>query len=324
MSHKDPKYSIVAPIFNEEETLPEFFRRIYAVVQELDSSAELVLIDDGSTDNSLALMREFQAQESFIRVLSFSRNFGHQVAITAGIDYAQGSAVIVIDSDLQDPPEVIHELVSKWKEGAELVLAVRSIRRGESWFKRSTASFFYRLIDRLTDLHIPKDSGDFRLMDRKVVLALRKVREQHRFMRGLSVWVGFKRAEVEYIRDERFAGHSKYPLSRMLRFAADGITSFSHLPMQLAMTLGFLFAGIALLGIPAIVALRFSGNREFFGQATTLVSVLLLGGVQLIFLGIIGEYLGRIYNEVRRRPLYLLAGKWGFEKDDEESPEHFV
>ena len=317
MSQNDPKYSIVAPVFNEEETLPEFYRRIFAVVQELDSAAELLLIDDGSTDNSLALMQELQAQESFVRILSFSRNFGHQVAITAGIDYAKGDAVIVIDSDLQDPPEVIHELVSKWKAGAELVLAVRSARRGESWFKRATASFFYRLIDRLTDLHIPKDSGDFRLMDRKVVQALRKVREQHRFMRGLSVWVGFKRDEVVYVRDERFAGRSKYPLSRMLRFATDGITSFSHVPMQLAMTLGFFFAGVALLGIPAIIALRFSGNREFFGQATTLVSVLLLGGVQLICLGIIGEYLGRIYNEVRRRPLYLISGKWGFGRDDE-------
>ena len=317
MSQNDPKYSIVAPVFNEEETLPEFYRRIFAVVQELDSAAELLLIDDGSTDNSLALMQEFQSQGSFVRILSFSRNFGHQVAITAGIDYAKGDAVIVIDSDLQDPPEVIHELVSKWKAGAELVLAVRSARRGESWFKRATASFFYRLIDRLTDLHIPKDSGDFRLMDRKVVQALRKVREQHRFMRGLSVWVGFKRDEVVYVRDERFAGRSKYPLSRMLRFATDGITSFSHVPMQLAMTLGFFFAGVALLGIPAIIALRFSGNREFFGQATTLVSVLLLGGVQLICLGIIGEYLGRIYNEVRRRPLYLISGKWGFDRDDE-------
>ena len=317
MSQNDPKYSIVAPVFNEEETLPEFYRRIFAVVQELDSAAELLLIDDGSTDNSLALMQELQAQGSFVRILSFSRNFGHQVAITAGIDYAKGDAVIVIDSDLQDPPEVIHELVSKWKAGAELVLAVRSARRGESWFKRATASFFYRLIDRLTDLHIPKDSGDFRLMDRKVVQALRKVREQHRFMRGLSVWVGFKRDEVVYVRDERFAGRSKYPLSRMLRFATDGITSFSHVPMQLAMTLGFFFAGVALLGIPAIIALRFSGNREFFGQATTLISVLLLGGVQLICLGIIGEYLGRIYNEVRRRPLYLISGKWGFGRDDE-------
>ena len=324
MSYSNPKYSIVAPVFNEEETLPEFYRRIYAVVQDLDSEVELILIDDGSSDNSLALMREFQANESFIRVLSFSRNFGHQVAITAGIDYAKGDAVIVIDSDLQDPPEVIHELVSKWKDGAELVLAVRSVRKGESWFKRATASFFYRVIDRLTELHIPKDSGDFRLMDRKVVQALRQVREQHRFMRGLSVWVGFKRSEVEYVRDERFAGYSKYPLRRMLRFATDGITSFSHVPMQLAMTLGFLFAGVALLGIPAIVVMRFSGNREFFGQATTLVSVLLLGGVQLICLGIIGEYLGRIYNEVRRRPLYLISGKWGFEKDNEESPERFV
>ena len=324
MSRKGPKYSIVAPVFNEEETLPEFYRRMCAVVRDLDSTDELLLIDDGSTDDSLALMREFQAKESFTRVLSFSRNFGHQIAITAGIDYAQGAAVIVIDSDLQDPPEVIHELVSKWKDGAELVLAVRSVRKGESWFKRVTASFFYRVIDRLTDLHIPKDSGDFRLMDLKVVHALRQVREQHRFMRGLSVWVGFKRAEVEYVRDERFAGHSKYPLSRMLRFATDGITSFSHVPMQLAMTLGFLFAGVALLGIPAIVALRFSGNREFFGQATTLISVLLLGGVQLICLGIIGEYLGRVYNEVRRRPLYLISRKWGFERDNEESPEHFV
>jgi len=321
VSGKDPKYSIVAPIFNESETLPEFYRRIYAVVQELDSAAELLLIDDGSTDNSLELMQELQSQGSFVRIISFSRNFGHQVAITAGIDYAKGDAVIVIDSDLQDPPEVIHELVSKWKAGAELVLAVRSARKGESWFKRATASFFYRLIDRLTDLHIPKDSGDFRLMDRKVVQALRKVREQHRFMRGLSVWVGFKRDEVVYVRDERFAGRSKYPLSRMLRFATDGITSFSHVPMQLAMSLGFFFAGIALLGVPAIVALRFSGNQEFFGQATTLVSVLLLGGVQLICLGIIGEYLGRIYNEVRRRPLYLISGKWGFDRDNEESSE---
>jgi dolichol-phosphate mannosyltransferase len=251
-------------------------------------------------------------------VLSLSRNFGHQVAITAGMDFARGEAVVVIDADLQDPPEVILDLVAEWQRGAELVLAVRAARRGETWFKRITAALFYRLIDRLTDLHIPKDSGDFRLMDRKVVDALQQVREHHRFMRGLSVWVGFKRAEVEYVREERFAGRSKYPLRSMLRFATDGITSFSHVPLQLAMTLGFLFAGVAMLGIPAIVAMRFSGSREFFGQATTLVSVLLLGGVQLICLGIVGEYLGRIYNEVKRRPLYLISGKWGFEGEREE------
>jgi len=313
-----PKYSIVAPVFNEVESLPEFHRRTRAVMDGLDGAAELLLVDDGSSDGSLEIMRALQAEDASVRVLSLSRNFGHQVAITAGMDFARGEAVVVIDADLQDPPEVILDLVAEWQRGAELVLAVRAARRGETWFKRITAALFYRLIDRLTDLHIPKDSGDFRLMDRKVVDALQQVREHHRFMRGLSVWVGFKRAEVEYVREERFAGRSKYPLRSMLRFATDGITSFSHVPLQLAMTLGFLFAGVALLGIPAIVAMRFSGSREFFGQATTLVSVLLLGGVQLICLGIVGEYLGRIYNEVKRRPLYLISGKWGFEGEREE------
>ncbi|HAJ05161.1 MAG TPA: glycosyltransferase [Chloroflexi bacterium] len=313
------KYSIIAPVYNEEETLSEFYNRVLSVMDSLDGLSELLLIDDGSTDASLDLMRGFQQQTSLVRVISFSRNFGHQVAITAGIDYAIGDAVIVIDADLQDPPEVIPELVAQWQEGFELVLAVRSMRKGESWFKRTTASFFYRLINKLTDLHIPKDSGDFRLMDRKVVEALREVREQHRFMRGLSVWVGFRHTQVEYVRNERFAGISKYPLKRMLNFATDGITSFSHVPLQLAMSMGFIFAGIALLGIPAIITLRFSGSREFFGQATTLVSVLLLGGVQLICLGIVGEYLGRIYNEVRRRPLYLISGQWGFDSDDQKN-----
>jgi dolichol-phosphate mannosyltransferase len=313
-----PKYSIVAPVFNEAESLWEFHRRMRAVMDSLDGTAELLLVDDGSSDRSLQIMRQMQATDESVRVLSFSRNFGHQVAITAGMDHVHGAAVVVIDTDLQDPPEVIPNLVAEWKRGAELVLAVRASRRGETWFKRSTASVFYRLINRLTDLHIPKDSGDFRLMDRKVVEAIRQVREHHRFMRGLSVWVGFKRAEVEYVREERFAGHSKYPLRSMLRFATDGITSFSHVPLQLAMTLGFVFAGVALLGIPAIVALRVSGSREFSGQATTLVSVLLLGGIQLICLGIVGEYLGRIYNEVKRRPLYLISGKWGFEGEPKE------
>jgi len=308
-----PKYSVVAPVFHEAES-----RRTRAVMDGLDGAAELLLVDDGSSDGSLEIMRALQAEDASVRVLSLSRNFGHQVAITAGMDFARGEAVVVIDADLQDPPEVILDLVAEWQRGAELVLAVRAARRGETWFKRITAALFYRLIDRLTDLHIPKDSGDFRLMDRKVVDALQQVREHHRFMRGLSVWVGFKRAEVEYVREERFAGRSKYPLRSMLRFATDGITSFSHVPLQLAMTLGFLFAGVALLGIPAIVAMRFSGSREFFGQATTLVSVLFLGGVQLICLGIVGEYLGRIYNEVKRRPLYLISGKWGFEGEREE------
>ena len=220
--------------------------------------------------------------------------------------------MIVIDADLQDPPEAIPLLVAEWQRGAQVVFAVRAKRLGESWLKRSSAAAFYRIINRLTELHIPLDSGDFRLLDRQVVLALREVREHHRFMRGLSVWLGFRQASVQYVRHERFAGVSKYPMRKMLRFAADGITSFSYVPLQLATTLGFLAAGLALLGIPAVLLLRLSGYLAFEGQATTLSSVLLLGGVQLIFLGIIGEYLGRIYNEVKKRPLYIISAQLGF------------
>ena len=285
------------------------------VMDDLDAPAELILVNDGSTDDSLQIMRNFHAEDPRVKVLNFSRNFGHQMAITAGMDYANGDAVVVIDADLQDPPEVIHDMVAAWKNGAEVVLAVRKERLGESWFKQATASAFYRLIDRLTELKIPVDTGDFRLMDRKVVEALKSVREHHRFMRGLSVWVGFKQAEVSYVRQERFAGETKYPLRKMVRFATDGITSFSYVPLQFATTLGFFSAGVALIGIPAIIVLRLSGVAAFLGQATTLVSVLFLSGVQLIFLGIVGEYLGRIYDEVKKRPLYIMSEAIGF--DDE-------
>ena len=278
----------------------------------LDGACELILVNDGSHDGTAQLLRALQAKDARVRVLEFSRNFGHQMAITAGLDYADGSAVIVIDADLQDPPEAIPLLVAEWQRGAQVVFAVRAKRLGESWLKRSSAAAFYRIINRLTELHIPLDSGDFRLLDRQVVLALREVREHHRFMRGLSVWLGFRQASVQYVRHERFAGVSKYPMRKMLRFAADGITSFSYVPLQLATTLGFLAAGLALLGIPAVLLLRLSGYLAFEGQATTLSSVLLLGGVQLIFLGIIGEYLGRIYNEVKKRPLYIISAQLGF------------
>jgi len=278
----------------------------------LDGACELILVNDGSQDGTAQLLRALQAKDARVRVLEFSRNFGHQMAITAGLDYADGSAVIVIDADLQDPPEAIPLLVAEWQRGAQVVFAVRAKRLGESWLKRSSAAAFYRIINRLTELHIPLDSGDFRLLDRQVVLALREVREHHRFMRGLSVWLGFRQASVQYVRHERFAGVSKYPMRKMLRFAADGITSFSYVPLQLATTLGFLAAGLALLGIPAVLLLRLSGYLAFEGQATTLSSVLLLGGVQLIFLGIIGEYLGRIYNEVKKRPLYIISAQLGF------------
>ena len=314
------KYSIVVPVFNEAETLPELYRRMCAVMGGLDGTCELILVNDGSHDATPQLLRALQTADARVRVLEFSRNFGHQMAITAGLDYAGGSAVVVIDADLQDPPEAIPQLVAEWQRGAQVVFAVRAKRLGESWLKRSTAAAFYRIINRLTELHIPLDSGDFRLLDRQVVLALREVREHHRFMRGLSVWLGFRQASVQYVRHHRFAGVSKYPLRKMLRFAADGITSFSYVPLQLATTLGFIAAGMALLGIPAVLLLRLSGYLAFEGQATTLSSVLLLGGVQLIFLGIIGEYLGRIYNEVKKRPLYILSARLGFTDSTQEVP----
>ena len=310
-----PVYSIVAPIYNEAETIPELCRRMAAVMDSLDGPCEFVLVNDGSRDNSFEVLREIARRDPRVKVIAFSRNFGHQMAITAGIDHAVGDAVIVIDSDLQDPPEVIPDLVQAWKNGAELVYAQRAERKGETLFKRFTASFFYRLITSMTELKIPVDTGDFRLMDRKVVNALKQVREHHRFMRGLSIWVGFKQAGVTYVRQERFAGSTKYPLWKMVRFATDGITSFSYLPLQLATTAGFVFAGLALIAIPIVAALRLMGSDFFFGQATTLISVLLLGGVQLIFLGVIGEYLGRIYDEVKQRPLYIVSEKIGFDTE---------
>lgn len=309
------------PVFNEAESLPELYRRMCTVIDGLDGTCELILVNDGSQDGTPQLLRALQTADARVRVLEFSRNFGHQMAITAGLDYAGGSAVVIIDADLQDPPEAIPQLVAEWQRGAQVVFAVRAKRLGESWLKRSTAAAFYRIINRLTELHIPLDSGDFRLLDRQVVLALREVREHHRFMRGLSVWLGFRQASVQYVRNERFAGVSKYPMRKMLRFAADGITSFSYVPLQLATTLGFIAAGMALLGIPAVLLLRLSGYLAFEGQATTLSSVLLLGGVQLIFLGIIGEYLGRIYNEVKKRPLYILSAQLGFNESQNKLPK---
>lgn len=303
-----PRYSIVAPVFNEEEGLAEFYRRTAAVMNQLDGECELLLVFDGSRDRSPEIGRELRAQDPRIKIINFSRNFGHQVAISAGIDYAQGDAVAIIDSDLQDPPEVILEMAKKWQEGFELIYAQRAKRKGETVFKLLTASIFYRLIRRLASIDIPPDTGDFRLIDRKVVLALRQLREHHRFMRGLSVWVGFKQTGIQYERQERFAGKTQYPFRKMLKFATDAITGFSYVPLQLATTIGLWISGLTLVSIPIIAILRVEYGNEFFGgQATTLISVLFLGGVQLIFLGIIGEYLGRIYDEVKNRPLYIVT-----------------
>jgi dolichol-phosphate mannosyltransferase len=247
---------------------------VIQALEPLGEPFELVLVNDGSRDNSLEIMRELHEHDPRIKVVNFSRNFGHQLAITAGVDYARGAAVVVIDSDLQDPPEVIPDLFAKWREGYGIVFAQRAEREGETWFKKTTAAFFYRLIRRITNVNIPVDTGDFRLMDRKAVDTLKRMREHHRFMRGLSVWVGFKQTGVEYRRAPRHAGETKYPLSKMIRFALDGITSFSYLPLQLATYFGFLIAGISLVALIGVIILRLSGSGAFFGQASTLVSVL--------------------------------------------------
>lgn len=298
-------FSIVAPVFNEAETLPHFYEEGVKVMEMLGEPFELVMVNDGSSDASYCILHELHRRDARVHVVDFSRNFGHQIAISAGLDYARGKAVIVMDSDLQDPPQVIPQLVAKWRDGAEVVYAQRARRTGETRFKLLTASAFYRLIERITSVNIPRDTGDFRLLDRKVVNTLVHMREQHRFMRGLSAWIGFRQEAVQYERHSRYAGTTKYPLNKMLRFSLDAITSFSHVPLQLATTFGFLLVGSSLIGIVVAIFLRLV-TGAIVGQASTLILVLFLGGIQLIFLGIIGEYLGRIYDEGRARPLYIV------------------
>lgn len=303
---KEPTLSVVAPAWNEARSLPEFIARTNAVMKKLAESYELIIVDDGSSDQTVDTLLRHAAKDKHIRPILFARNFGHQIAVTAGMDYARGHAVILIDADLQDPPELIPELVANWRDGFEVVYAVRRQRKGESFFKKFTAAFFYRLINRITDINIPLDTGDFRLMDRRVVDVLNQMREHHRFLRGMSAWVGFRQVGVPYDRAPRFAGETHYTLGRMFKLALTAITGFSFFPLQLATYLGFISAGIALIAIPVVIALRLLGNQAFFGQASTLLAVLFFGGAQLISLGILGEYIGRLYDEARGRPLYIL------------------
>jgi len=298
--------SVVAPIYNEVDSLPELHRRVRDVMDDLGVSWELVLVDDGSTDGSVDLLRHLGRTDEHVRPVIFARNFGHQLAVTAGMDYSRGQAVVIIDADLQDPPEVIPDLVAQWRQGYQVVYAMRRQRRGEGWFKRVTASIFYRMIYRITEVDIPLDTGDFRLLDRQVVAALKQMRERHRFLRGMSSWVGFDQVGVPYDRDARFAGETKYTLGKMIRFALNAVTSFSYFPLQLATFFGFVSAALSAVAIPVVIVLRLMGNQAFFGQASTLIAVLFLGGVQLISLGILGEYIGRLYDEAKGRPLYVV------------------
>ncbi|HSH04889.1 MAG TPA: glycosyltransferase family 2 protein [Anaerolineae bacterium] len=315
-----PELSIIAPVYNEEAVLPELYRQVSQVMDGAGLAWELILVNDGSRDRSAEIIKELHQQDKRVKGISFSRNFGFQEAVTAGLDHAQGEAVALIDADLQDPPQVVLEMMAKWREGYDVVYGVRASREGETWFKLWTAKMFYRIIDQITGIDIPLDTGDFRLMDRRVVDVLRGMRERNRFLRGMVPWVGFKQTGVKYERKARFAGESKFSsVRKMLPFAIDAITGFSYFPLRLATYFGFALAILSALAIVLVVVLRLVGpTPPLVGQATTLVTVLFLGGVQMISLGIIGEYLGRIYDEVKQRPLYLVKDKWFGEEENSD------
>jgi len=295
--------SVVAPVYNEEGTIVSFYERVCSALEGLEF--ELVLVDDGSQDGSVALMERLAATDPRVRVVYLSRNFGHQTALTAGLDHAGGDAIVMLDADLQDPPELIVKMVDHWRAGCDVVYAVREHRAGESRFKLTTARWFYRIFDWLAQVELQHNSGDFRLLDRRALDALLSMREHNRFLRGMTVWVGYTQAAVPYQRDARYAGETHYTLPKMLRFSLDAISSFSHRPLQLATMLGFIISTIAFLAIPLIVFLKIEGSY-LPGFSTITITVLLLGGIQLITIGIIGEYVGRIYDEVKGRPLYLV------------------
>ena len=295
--------SVVAPVLNEENVVEAFYERVCDALQGLPF--ELIVVDDGSTDRTPELLERIATADPRVKVVTLSRNFGHQAAITAGLDHAAGDAVVMIDADLQDPPELIVEMLDHWRRGSDVVYAVREQREGETWFKLATARWFYKLFARVTRLDLRQNSGDFRLLDRRALDVILAMRERSRFLRGMTVWVGFTQTAVPYRRDPRYAGETKYTLRKMLRFSLDAVSSFSHAPLQAATLLGFFFSLVAFLGIPATIAARIA-DLYVPGVASLLIVVLMLGGIQLITVGIIGEYVGRIYDEVKNRPLYVV------------------
>ncbi len=295
--------SVVAPVYNEQELVEAFVRRACAAVA--DYAFELVLVNDGSSDATPELLDRIAAQDPRVRVIHLSRNFGHQAALTAGLEHAAGDVVAMIDADLQDPPELIPQMVAEWEQGSDVVYAVRRQREGETAFKLATASWFYKLFDKLAQVDLEPNSGDFRLLDRRALDALLSMTERSRFLRGMTVWVGFTQTAVPYERDARAAGETKYTLRKMLRFSLDAIASFSHLPLQLSTYAGLLSAGIAFVAIPVVIGLHFA-DSYLPGFGTITILILLIGGIQLIALGVIGEYVGRIYDEVKHRPLYIV------------------
>jgi glycosyltransferase involved in cell wall biosynthesis len=311
------RYSIIVPVFNEEAVLPLLLRRLDLLLARLDGPAEVIFVDDGSSDTGPIVLQAFARRDPRFRYIGLSRNFGHQIAITAGMDAAQGDAVVVMDADLQDPPEVVEEMIAKWKEGYHVVYARRLSRAGESHFKRFTAHLFYRLLGRMSSVGIPADVGDFRLIDRKVLEALRQMPERDRFVRGMIAWLGFEQAEVTFHRLERAAGETKYPLWKMARLAASAALGFSDAPLRLAIWCGLAVSGLALLYGLYVLALWMSNDSHLVaGWSSTIIIVSLLCGMNMLMTGIVGLYVGRIHAEAKRRPLYVVSTRLGFERDE--------
>jgi len=305
------EFSVIVPLYNEELVITETYTRLKEVMDSTKEPYELVFVDDGSRDKTLVMAKDLCRRDTRVKLLSFSRNFGHQVAITAGMDYARGRAVVIIDADLQDPPEVILAMIDKWRDGYDVVYGKRVARKGETFFKKVTAKLFYMLLKNLTDVDVPLDTGDFRLMDRKACDALKSLPERNRYVRGLATWIGFRQAGVEFVREERFAGETKYPLKTMIRFATDAITSFSYRPLKLAIYLGsvMVLAG-TLYSVLAVCARLFTGAAIPLWLPLASVGVF-SNGITLIVIGIMGEYIGRIADETKARPLYILKEKVG-------------
>ena len=313
------RYSIIVPLYNEEEVVCETHKRLTETMSSTGENYEIVYINDGSRDNTERLVKDIMENDKNVCLINFSRNFGHQTAISAGMDNARGQAVVVIDADLQDPPEVILDMIAKWKEGYDVVYGKRTVREGETAFKKVTAKLFYRFLSSMTPIDIPNDTGDFRLIDRKVCDAMKGLSEKNRYVRGLVSWVGFKQTCVEYVRKQRFAGETKYPLKKMLRFAGDAITSFSYKPLKLAGYAGYTLSIASFIYLLYIVIRKLTIGDFSIGWASTVAISLFFNGVVLIVLGIMGEYIGRIYDECKGRPLYIIAEKLGFDEEEKNN-----
>ena len=319
-----PTYSLVIPAYNEEGVVPELAARLIELMDKLDGDAEVILVDDGSSDRTYEEMLDAAHADPRFRLVRLSRNFGHQTALTAGVDVTTGDAVIVLDADLQDPPEVVLELAAKWREGYDVVYAVRDVREGETWFKRKTAAWFYRGFNRISEVEVPLDVGDFRLVDRRVLDVFDRMRESNRFVRGMFSWIGLRQTGVLYRRKERFAGETKYPLRKMLRFAMTGVISFSPAPLRAALRLGFLVSIVSFgLAFWSLIV-KLAGFYNVPGWTSIVVVVTLIGGIQLIVLGVIGEYVGDIHSEVKRRPLYVVGDLENFAETPELPPRAVV